>query len=226
MSNDTSPQPLLQRAYLWRWLAQAFWYPGGAAQPDEGLTWREVEELTAAVDCTGELTPALRRLRLAQRMLVDSGIGLVEEHTHLFARQVLCPLHESSYAAALAAEPAGPGHGTGLQATAELGGLYAAFGFQAGPRRPELPDHLCLELEFLAVLLAKEAYARSQDWDEALAACQQARRILVRGHLQRWLPALRERLVQHARLPFYPALVELVLAVLEQEETELAELPA
>jgi TorA maturation chaperone TorD len=97
--------------------------------------------------------------------------------------------------------------------------MYAAFGFQVSARRPNLPDHISAELEFVAALLAKEAYALDQGWYPQAKLTRQARRKFIRENLAQWLPAFVERLEQHRRLPFYPAVAALVLALLAIEQT-------
>jgi len=59
----------------------------------------------------------------------------------------------------------------------------------------ERHDHLCIELEFMSVLAAKEAYAIQQNLDaEPLAIVRDAQRDFLREHLGRWSPAFGRRL--------------------------------
>jgi TorA maturation chaperone TorD len=104
-----------------------------------------------------------------------------------------------------------------VQDMATVGSLYKAFGLQVAAARPELPDHVSAELEFVAVLLAKEAYARVQRWSAQAARSAQARRLFLREHLAPWFPRFAQRLAQHHRLDFYPAVAELVLGLLAVE---------
>ncbi|MBI4220757.1 MAG: molecular chaperone TorD family protein [Chloroflexi bacterium] len=119
------------------------------------------------------------------------------EHTLLFARNVPCPLNASAY------EPQ-----SGLSTTRSIGdvaGFYGAFGYQVASRARELPDHLCVELEFLGVLAAKEAYAAGMGRQGQAGVCRRARYKFAEEHLSPWLPELVKRLREKSRLRFYPA---------------------
>lgn len=80
--------------------------------------------------------------------------------------------------------PAGAGGVT--PRLADVAGFYAAFGVRTDHDRP---DHLVAELEFMAVLLAAEADARTHgDLSEADVAASAARTFL-RDHLGTWVTA-------------------------------------
>lgn len=158
----------------------------------------------------GEVVSALWAVWVALDAPDDDRISLEEEHTFLFGRHVRVPPYESSYVLAR-----GTDRSTHLT---EIGGLYAAFGLTVSAAQPEMPDHLGAECELLAVLLAKEAYAQAVGWASRAKVTRRARRKLVQEHLRRWLPAFAERLAKHHRLGFYPALGDLLLALLQHEE--------
>jgi TorA maturation chaperone TorD len=77
------------------------------------------------------------------------------------------------------------------QVLADIAGFYRAFGFEV---RGERPDHAAPELEFAALLCAKEAYARLCGEDEGAETCAQARARFLDEHLLGWLPAFAGRL--------------------------------
>lgn len=94
------------------------------------------------------------------------------------------PVYETSY------EP-GPGSSGGPTfQMADIAGFYRAFGFEVSGERP---DHIVPELEFLALVLVKEAYALMAGDGGGAEICATARRKFVTGHPGRWLPMLRER---------------------------------
>lgn len=213
-TSDDALQALLARALLWRWVGRAFWYPDRAfldelAQP---AARREVEGWAEALGGDG-LLRALAGVWAAADGLAAGRPSLAEEHTSLFARQVTVRPYESAYTV-------GPGADRG-PTLAEVGGFYAAFGFQTSAERPELPDHVSVECEFVAALLAKEVYAETQGWAEQAELTRAARRKFVAEHPGQWLPAFAERLTQHGRLGFYPAVARLGLELL-RVETEAA----
>ncbi len=78
---------------------------------------------------------------------------------------------------------------------ADLAAFYRAFGLEVGADAGERQDHLCLELEFMCVLTAKEAYAlQHQHEPEASSLCRDAQKRFLREHLGRWTPAFARRL--------------------------------
>lgn len=89
------------------------------------------------------------------------------------------PLYETSYEGGRGS----PGGATFQMA--DIAGFYRAFGFEASGERP---DHVVPELEFLALLLMKEAYARISGDAEGAEVCASARGKFVAQHLGEWLP--------------------------------------
>ena len=76
-------------------------------------------------------------------------------------------------------------------------------------------------LEFMAALCAKEALARSHDLHEQAEICRDARRAFLVEHLGRWGGQFARRIAEHARLPYYAALADLLVALLNHEAAEL-----
>jgi putative dimethyl sulfoxide reductase chaperone len=210
----TTHDTLTARAVLWGWTARAFTYPARPlldALHDQAERGRLQEAARATND--DAIGAALRAVWTALDAPDEATIALEEEHTFLFGRHVRVPPYESSYVL-----ERGTDRSTHLT---EVGGLYAAFGLTVSAAHPEMPDHLGAECELLAVLLAKEAYARAMGWATRARLTRRARRKLVQEHLGRWLPAFSERLAQHHRLALYPALAGLLLALLGHEERQL-----
>lgn len=208
--------PLVARSILYRWAARMFFYPNDTLI-QVWATGQGSRDIAAATAVLTPIPPAL----VAAHAEVHRGcaqvqigeLGLAEEHTYLFARSVHCPPYETSYA-----EERGLALGQDLS---EIAGFYAAFGVQGSEQRPERPDHVSLELEFVSYLYAKEAYALEQGWTRRARLCRAARERFLREHLGSWLPKFAERLEQHARLPFYPAVAGFVRALLSTEPASL-----
>jgi DMSO reductase family type II enzyme chaperone len=192
---------LMSRARLAQLLAVGFAYPDAALRQAlaSGEYVAEVRELALGLGLQQDLgqTPAVDLKRLEH------------EHTYLFERTVRCPSNESAY---------GRGHGlAAVHDLAEVASFYAAFGFQVSTKAHELADHLCIELEFLGALCAKEAYAREQGWQERAQVCAEARTKFASEHLATWISQFAARVKEHARLGFYPSLAELAEALVRLE---------
>jgi TorA maturation chaperone TorD len=173
--------PLIRRAEHARFLSRGFSYP------DRGL----IDELAPLIDSPAWDGPK------------DWDAGqLQSEYTALFARNVPCPLNASAY---------GVGGMGAVHDLARIAAFYGAFGFQVSAGARELPDHLCVELEFLGVLSVKEAFADEQGWPDRARTCSDARAKFASEYMASWVPQLSSRLEDHARTRFYPSLCRLVL---------------
>jgi TorA maturation chaperone TorD len=77
------------------------------------------------------------------------------------------------------------------QEIADIAGFYKAFGLEPSRERRERADHIALELEFMAWLIAKEQHAASThgpDSEQALV-CREAQGRFLTDHLAWWAPA-------------------------------------
>lgn len=82
---------------------------------------------------------------------------------------------------------------------ADLTAFYRAFGLELAADASERPDHICVELEFMSVLAAKEAWALEHQFDaEQLAVVHDAQKQFLREHLGHWAPAFTRRLEREA----------------------------
>ncbi len=123
-----------------------------------------------------------------------------------------CPLNEIEYGD-LKADPLFQPH-----RLADLAAFYRAFGLEVADDAGERHDHICLELEFMCVLAAKEAYALEHQLDgEQLAQCRDAQKKFLREHLGRWTPAFTRRLAAATNEPTLQALAEFTRAFIETE---------
>jgi TorA maturation chaperone TorD len=101
---------------------------------------------------------------------------------------------------------------------ADLAAFYHAFGLQVAEDAGERQDHLCLELEFMCVLAARESYALEHNSDrENLELGRDAQRKFLREHLARWTPAFARRLTRMAGDTTLGALADLTAAFIQAE---------
>jgi len=184
------------RSFLYRFLAQAYEDPT-----------REGWSRMFTTDCQQVLEPALRTLGARVPALAQAARAfqsqLKPEAFESFLASYLaafghaargrCPLNEIEYGD-LKADPLFQPH-----RLADLAAFYRAFGLEVAADAGERQDHLCLELEFMCVLAAKEAYALEHQLDpEDLSLCREAQSRFLREHLGRWVPAFARRLARMA----------------------------
>jgi TorA maturation chaperone TorD len=72
---------------------------------------------------------------------------------------------------------------------ADVAGYYRAFGLEPAKKNPERQDHIVLELEFMAWLIAKTLYASENEQAENTRLCGEAQVSFFEDHLAWWVPA-------------------------------------
>ena len=110
---------------------------------------------------------------------------------------------------------------------ADISGFYQAFGLAISDQHPERPDHVVLELEFMAHLLGLERQAAVEDSDrraEHLQVCRDAQARFLGEHLAWWTPAFAKLLGCANQNGFYAA-AGVFLAALIPAERALLRLP-
>jgi TorA maturation chaperone TorD len=110
---------------------------------------------------------------------------------------------------------------------ADVSGFYRAFGMTGA--RPDRPDHIVLELEFMASLLGLERHAaasHSEIPSERLQVCHDAQLHFLRDHLTWWVPAFAKLLVQQNEHGFYAAAGTFLAAFLAAESERFGLPPA
>jgi TorA maturation chaperone TorD len=240
MSNLQPPsEPLaidLARECLYRYLAAALGDPRGenwalVLDPrNQQLAGQAAELLAAEAEATsgplglGELPPACLTLQPLREELRRTGGDLVAEYDRVFglvpARE--CPPYETEYHTASETF-------FRSQQLADVAGCYRAFGLEPSALTPERPDHLALELEFMAFVLLKKRLALAASGEGAAAerasVCDEAQRNFFRDHLSWWVPAFATGLRRKAGAGYYAA-AGAVLAALMAVERGRLDIPA
>jgi TorA maturation chaperone TorD len=104
------------------------------------------------------------------------------------------------------------------QQMADVAGFYRAFGLNPATESPRQPDHIALEMEFMAFLLMKaRLLAHDQTASEALSVCHQAENDFFREHLAWWVPAFASGMQKRAGHGIYAALGRVLEAFIEAE---------
>lgn len=201
------------RSRVYAFLAQAFADPDAATYAWLLQTLPTAEAALAAIGMT--------QSRAALAAVRDEFDGLERDklaaaHRRVFGHLVSsdCPPYEGEY-----------GHSHIFQKTqclADNAGFLRAFGLAPAPGHADRLDHLSVELEFLHVLAAKEAYALGHDHgEERLAIVRDATRKYFEHHLGRWAPAFAARLESRAQDGPYAALARLLAAFVAEEAQAL-----
>lgn len=210
---DTA-ESLLARAGACRALADGFLYPAA------GLKRRVLERLgrtqTFAREHVALDLPELAALHRAWDALPED--ALAPAYSRLFIGQDAVVLHETAYGdgGRVAGKPA---------ELADISGFYLAFGFDLKDGERELPDHLGTELEFLSLLLLKQAYALEEGWTDKYEIARDAAQSFLRDHLGRWIGAVRDSVVERGDEPAFRALFEAATAVIARECAALGAVP-
>jgi TorA maturation chaperone TorD len=142
---------------------------------------REPAASSAAPLGFGEVSPEqLTLVPVAERLAHLPG-KFDEEFDRVFGLVTFreCPPYETEYCAS--EDPF-----FRAQQMADVGGFYRAFGLAVGRARPDRPDHVALELEFMAHLLMLQRLATN---DRQAATCREALRTFFRDHLVWWVPS-------------------------------------
>jgi TorA maturation chaperone TorD len=181
---DTAVHTLLARAAMAQCLAACFRYPepGGA-----GRLHSDLAELAARGEGCQDVASSAARLAAAAACLDD--VARQVEYSRLFIGVDALALHESAY---------GPRRLTTAAELADVLGFYRAFGFDLSARSPETADHIGAELEFLAALLVKLAWAIHAELEEPREVTVRAAASFLETHLGRWMPALAQRIADKA----------------------------
>ena len=142
--------------------------------------------------------------------------GMEEEYNRLFTagETVLAPLYETEYAMDTIFAK--------TKELADLNGFYIAFGLELGKdSNNERPDHVSIELEFMAMLLIKEAYARNEGWDEKANLCLEARKKFLKDHIGRWGPTFCTMVKHKTEIEFYKVLAGLTFDLINKDLRDL-----
>lgn len=176
----------LFRSAMYEALALAFAYP----------TLTTLERLSTLLEDLADLDVTARAEHLVEvtelREAFDgrSPVALAAAHNHLFELSSVCTPYETEYEA----DPFAKG-----RQLADIAGFYRAFGMSVSPERPNMTDHLGTELEFMALLTRKEAYAEARGWKRRRATTVDAERSFLRDHLGRWERAICREVVEHVQ---------------------------
>ena len=168
----TRPGPAdlaITRAMGYTLLAHAFAYPDEAGV----ATMREVAAMAATAL---ESTPLAELCALAAQATAEE-LEAVYVHVFTVGYSPDCPTFETAYLATDLIQQ--------TNRMADIAGFYRAFGVE-GTSGGFRPDDLSVELEFMAFLCQKQAYAAEHLPAARVAESKRAQRMFLREHLGRW----------------------------------------
>jgi TorA maturation chaperone TorD len=195
---STATTGTVELAALWRLLSLGFTAPTAA-------TLDEVELLSNALaenGGPGEVRDVLGLSRASWHEEVSA------QFSRLFRGTVLVSPYEGGYEL----DPIRQG-----RQMADVAAFYRAFGAEAHGPAAERPDFVGCELEFLSFLELRLLTA-AEAGEEGTDVLDGIRRSFLADHAGRWLPTFFRAVTEEAGdAPFYRALAELGLRVLEDE---------
>ena len=202
----------LARSFVYRFLANAYEDPSS-----DSWQWQTAPDTVVALRAATRLlggTVDIAARNLHQRQESEDFESFLGGYLAAFghAARGSCPLNEIEYGD-IKADPLFQPH-----RLADLAAFYRAFGMEVASDAGERHDHLGLELEFLCVLAAKDAYALEYQLDDDdHALCREAQKKFLREHLGRWTPAFSRRLAAATSNPTLRSLAEFTRAFVESE---------
>jgi TorA maturation chaperone TorD len=225
----------LARECLYRFLAAALRDPAGAERPSllsadsQELAWQAAELLREEAQSIplglGELPPSDLDIEPLLAQLTGPIETQVAEYDRVFGLVIAkeCPPYETEY------YPAAETFQRSQQ-LADIAGFYRAFGIEPSLSSPERPDHIALELEFMAFLIMKKRLAlagneNDSSGSEQAAICEDACHKFFADHLAWWVPAFATGLRRKAVNGLYAAVAD-VLAALIPAERQRLDIPA
>jgi DMSO reductase family type II enzyme chaperone len=200
-------QALLTRAAGFQLLARGFFYPDEGHDQEMQQSFARLYEADRYTGFTPPVALALTRAQQSWRSATVNDAA--QEYMRLFLGSGPVSLHETAYGDGrrIAGRPV---------ELSDINGFYAAFGFTLSDSHPDLPDHLCTELEFYSLLLVKEAYALSRHWLPQARLAHDAAKTFLEQHLGRWIGAFKESLQKHNNT-LYLDLADAVDAMVDAE---------
>jgi len=99
---------------------------------------------------------------------------------------------------------------------------YRDAGFELGENETNIPDHLSIELDFLALLVKEETEAWTENDLDSAAKFLHLQHSFISRHLGKWVARFCTKVRDEAEFAFYPAFADLLRGFLSGEKTEIS----
>jgi TorA maturation chaperone TorD len=209
MSVMIQTDELVQRAGWFKVFSLLFRYPNEEALE---LLKAGVAELPVEVLGTKMRTNADSFKRAIADATPDQ---ITREYSALFTGAGLCRSNENDYEKLSFSM---------TEKLADVAGFYGAFGFEVRSDIGERPDFIGAELDFINLLLLKQAYAVQNNWAEQANISADAVRSFLETHFINWVPKLCYSLGELATNDgIYARASGALAAMVESENIRLAE---
>jgi len=96
-----------------------------------------------------------------------------------------------------------------------------AVGFEYDEKYMGIPDHICVELEFMSELASRENKAWEKDDPVAAANALEFQQEFMGDHLSLWVPKFCGKVVEMCDDPFYKGIAQLTMAFLDSEKEDI-----
>lgn len=205
----------LTRAAMYELLVHSFAYPTDAHRDALRTTVRPV--LAGLTTGSPAVDVPLSNLL---RSLDDPLDAVRAEHAAIFTHiePMDCPPYESAHV------PSDIFRQT--EVMADVAGFYRAHGLFVGGSERERPDHIATELEFLAFMARKEAYALEHLGADEVVECRRTTEHFLRDHLGCWGPDFGRRVGIVGATSSIGVVGELLAAWLDADLAALGVAPA
>ncbi len=101
---------------------------------------------------------------------------------------------------------------------------YRLAAVEIADERKELPDHIGVELGYLAHLCGKEQQFASNGDDSRLARAWEMQRDFLAAHIVSWVGALRDRIHERAQHAYFRAVADMLVEFAQRDLATLEEL--
>ena len=98
---------------------------------------------------------------------------------------------------------------------------YRAAGFDIGVKVTNIPDHLCVELDFLSLLTRQEAQAWADQDHDRTKKFLRLQHSFISKHLGKWAARFCAKVKDEAEFDFYPTFADLLRGYLSGEKSDI-----